>query len=163
MIRLERSPLYGSVVALALTAVALLISLQLRPYLEPDIFLLFLVVVWLSAWYYGLIVGLVASGASALALLVFFFAGVSGFWEAGVRLGSFLGIAGMIIWMTAEWRESRRVLASTLESAAASCLSFLSLAISSVALLRWAFRVSDLVMAARRLTSMFCSVAYMAV
>src|ERR1035441_5393598 len=114
MIRLERSPLYGSVVALALTAVALLISLQLRPYLEPDIFLLFLVVVWLSAWYYGLIVGLVASGASALALLVFFFAGVSGFWEAGVRLGSFLGIAGMIIWMTAEWRESRRVLASTL-------------------------------------------------
>jgi PAS domain S-box-containing protein len=114
MIRLERSPLYGSVVALALTAVALLISLQLRPYLEPDIFLLFLVVVWLSAWYYGLIVGLVASGASALALLVFFFAGVSGFWEASVRLGSFLGIAGMIIWMTAEWRESRRVLASTL-------------------------------------------------
>jgi two-component system cell cycle sensor histidine kinase/response regulator CckA len=114
MIRLERSPLYGSVVALALTAVALLISLQLRPYLEPDIFLLFLLVVWLSAWYYGLIVGLVASGASALALLVFFFAGVTGFWEAGVRLGSFLGIAGMIIWMTAEWRESRRVLASTL-------------------------------------------------
>ena len=80
MIRLERSPLYGSVVALALTAVALLISLQLRPYLEPDIFLLFLVVVWLSAWYYGLIVGLVASGASALVLLIFFFAGVSGFW-----------------------------------------------------------------------------------
>ncbi len=114
MIRLERSPLYGSVVALALTAVALLISLQLRSYLEPDIFLLFLVVVWLSAWYYGLIVGLVASAASALALLVFFFAGVTGFWGASVRLGSFLGIAGMIIWMTAEWRESRRVLDSTL-------------------------------------------------
>ena len=37
MIRLERSPLYGSVVALALTAVALLISLQLRPYLGPNI------------------------------------------------------------------------------------------------------------------------------
>ena len=116
MIRLERSPLYGSVVALALTAAVLLISLQLRPYLEPDIFLLFLVVVWLSAWYYGLIVGLVASGASALALLAFFFASVNGFWEAGLRLGSFLGIAGMIIWMTAEWRESRRVLASTLAS-----------------------------------------------
>ena len=43
MNRLERSPLYGSVVALALTAVALLVSLLLRPYLEPDIFLLFLV------------------------------------------------------------------------------------------------------------------------
>jgi K+-sensing histidine kinase KdpD len=80
MIRLERSPLYGSVVALALTAVALLISLLLRPYLEPDIFLLFLVVVWLSTWYYGLTIGLAASGASALALLVFFFPGEAGFW-----------------------------------------------------------------------------------
>ena len=114
MIRLERSPLYGSVVALALTAVALLISLLLRPYLEPDIFLLFLVVVWLSTWYYGLTIGLAASGASALALLVFFFPGEAGFWEVGARLGSFLAIAGIIIWMTAEWRESRRVLASTL-------------------------------------------------
>jgi hypothetical protein len=30
------------------------------------------------------------------------------------RLGSFLAIAGVVIWMTTEWRESRRVLASTL-------------------------------------------------
>ena len=71
MNRLERSPLYGSVVALALTAVALLISLLLRPYLEPDTFLPFLLVVWLCAWYYGFTIGLVATGASALALLVF--------------------------------------------------------------------------------------------
>src|SRR5450631_4404198 len=114
MRHLERSPLYGSVVALALTAVALLISLLLRPYLEPDIFLLFLLVVWVSTWYYGLIIGVVAAGASALALLVFFISGVAGFWEVGVRLGAFLTIAGVIIWMTAEWRESRHVLASTL-------------------------------------------------
>jgi two-component system cell cycle sensor histidine kinase/response regulator CckA len=114
MIRLERSPLYGSVVALALTAVALLISLLLRPYLEPDIFLPFLLVVWLSTWYYGLTIGLAASAASALALLVFFLPGAAGFWVAGARLGSFLAIAGIIIWMTAEWRESRGVLASTL-------------------------------------------------
>ena len=114
MIRLERSPLYGSVVALALTAVALLISLLLRPYLEPDIFLLFLVVVWLSTWYYGLTIGLAASGASALALLVFFLPGAAGIWVIGARVGSFLAIAGVIIWMTAEWRESRRVLVSTL-------------------------------------------------
>src|SRR5450759_385846 len=114
MIRLERSPLYGSVGALALTAVALLISLLLRPYLEPGIFLPFLLVVWLSTWYYGLTIGLAASAASALALLVFFLPGAAGFWVAGARLGSFLAIAGIIIWMTAEWRESRRVLASTL-------------------------------------------------
>jgi hypothetical protein len=114
MNRLERSPLYGSVVALALTAVALLISLLLRPYLEPDIFLLFLMVVWLSTWYYGLTIGLAASGASALALLVFFLPGAAGIWVIGARVGSFLAIAGVIIWMTAEWRESRRVLVSTL-------------------------------------------------
>jgi PAS domain S-box-containing protein len=116
MIRLERSPLYGSVVALALTAVALLISLLLRPYLEPDIFLLFLVVVWLSTWYYGLTIGLAASAASALALLVFFFPSAPGVWVVGVRLGSFLAIACIVIWMTAEWREGRRVFASTLAS-----------------------------------------------
>jgi PAS domain S-box-containing protein len=114
MTRLERSPLYGSVLALALTAVALLLSLLLRPYLEPDICLLFLAAVWLSAWYYGRTTGLVAMGASALALLVFFFPGAAGFWAVGVRLASFLAIAGVIVWMTAEWRESRRVLASTL-------------------------------------------------
>jgi PAS domain S-box-containing protein len=114
MIRLERSPLYGSVVALALTAVALLLSLLLRPYLEPDIFLLFLAVVWLSTWYYGLTIGLAASAASALSLLVFFFPPALGLWIVAVRLGSFLAIAGIVIWMTAEWRESRDVLASTL-------------------------------------------------
>ena len=58
MKRLERSPLYGSVVALALTAVALLLSLLLRSHLEPGFFLLFEVAVWLSAWYYGLTAGL---------------------------------------------------------------------------------------------------------
>ena len=31
-----------------------------------------------------------------------------------MRLGSFLAIAGVIVWMTAAWRESRRVLSSTL-------------------------------------------------
>src|ERR1035437_10557783 len=111
MIRLERSPLYGSIVALALTAVALLISLLLRPYLEPDIFLPFLLVVWLSTWYYGLTIGLAASAASALALLVFFLPGAAGFWVVGARLGSFLAIAGIIIWMTAEWRGGRGGLA----------------------------------------------------
>jgi len=116
MNRLERSPLYGSVVALALTSVALLISLLLRPYLEPDTFLPFLVVVWLCAWYYGFATGLVAIGASALALLYFLFRGASGFRAVGMRLGAFLAIAGVIVWMTAEWRKSRRVLASTLAS-----------------------------------------------
>jgi PAS domain S-box-containing protein len=114
MIRLERSPLYGTVVALALIAVALLISLLLRPYLGPDVYLLFLAAVWASAWYYGLLIGLVASGASALALLMFFFREAGGGWPAGLRVVSFLGISCVIVFMTVKWRENRRVLASTL-------------------------------------------------
>ena len=110
MNRLERSPLHGSVVALALTALALLVSLLLRPYVEPDIALLFLVPAWLCAWYYGRTIGMVAAGASALALFGFFFSGITAYWVLGVRLGSFLAIAGVVVWMTAAWRESRRVL-----------------------------------------------------
>ncbi len=92
--RLDRSPLHGSVVALALTVAALLISQWLRPYLEPDIFLLFVVAVWLSAWYYGRIMGLLATGASAFALL-YFFIGRSRprCGPVGARLGAFLVIA----------------------------------------------------------------------
>jgi PAS domain S-box-containing protein len=114
MNRLEGSPLHGSVVALALTALALLVSLLLRPYVEPDIALLFLLPVWLSAWYYGRTIGMVAAGASALALFGFFFSGITGYWVLAVRLGSFLAIATVVAWMTAAWRESRRVLSSTL-------------------------------------------------
>src|SRR5882757_5813981 len=116
MTRLERSPLHGSVVALALTAVALLISLLLRPYLEPNFFLLFVVAVWLSAWYYGRMIGLLAIAASALALLYLFIDGTTVAWRVAAQLGSFLLIASLITWVTAAWRESRRVLASTLAS-----------------------------------------------
>src|SRR3954453_7615442 len=117
MTRLERSPLHGSVVALALTALALLISLLLRPYLEPDIFLLFVVAVWLSAWYYGRMLGLLATAASSLALLYFFLSsGSTPGWAVAARPGSFLAIACLITWVTAAWRESRRLLESTLAS-----------------------------------------------
>src|SRR3979490_3325712 len=108
MKRLARSPLNGSVVALALTAIALLVSLLLRPYLEPDIFLLFVVAVWLSAWYYGRTIGLLAVGASAFALLYFFIDGVTPAWAVGARLAAFLVTGSLITWVTAAWRESRR-------------------------------------------------------
>ena len=116
MTRLEPSPLHGSVVALALTAVAVLLSLLLRPYLEPDTFLLFVMAVWLSAWYYGRMIGLLATAASALALLYFFIGSTSPVWMVAARLGAFLVTASLITWVTAAWRDSRRMLASTLAS-----------------------------------------------
>ena len=118
---LKRSPLHGSVFALALTAVALLISLLIRPFLEPSTFLLFIVAVWLSAWYYGRPGGLLATGASALAILYFFLwpdlaANPEPSWNALTRLLAFILLGSLMTWVTASWRSSRSVLASTLSS-----------------------------------------------
>jgi two-component system cell cycle sensor histidine kinase/response regulator CckA len=111
-----RSPLNGSVFALALTAAAVLATWILRPYLEPDIFTLFIVAVWLSAWYYGRAGGFTAAAASAVAILYFFLRQDAGLWTMLTRLGAFVVMAALITWVTAAWRESRRLLAATLSS-----------------------------------------------
>ena len=128
---LKRSPLYGSVFALVLTAAALVLSLLLRPYIEPDEPLLFLVAVWLSAWYHGRSGGLLATGASALCIAYFFLALNA---TSLIRILAFVIIALLITWMTASWRDSRRLLVSTLCSMGdavlatdrAGCITFLN-------------------------------------
>ncbi len=128
MIPLRPSPLHSSVFALALTAVALLLSLLLGPYLEPDIYLLFLVAVWLSAWYYGRTGGLTATGAST-ALILFFFlrpessTAAAPSWSVALRSLTYLAMALLITWVTASWRESRQLLSSTLSSIADAVLA----------------------------------------
>ncbi|HWB84939.1 MAG TPA: response regulator [Bryobacteraceae bacterium] len=120
MYPLNRTPLHSSVFALALTAVALLVSLVIRPYLEPDVFLLFIAAVWLSAWYSGRTGGLLATGASALAALYFLLVPNFSFaiqsWEVFFRLLAFVAMSLLITWVTASWRQSRVLLASTLSS-----------------------------------------------
>ena len=116
MTRLDRTPLYGSVVALALTAMALLLSLLLRSHLEPGFFLFFEVAVWVSAWYYGLMAGLLAAAVSTIALAAVYAVGGGAMPVVATRSGTFLVIATLIAWATASWRQSRRVLASTLAS-----------------------------------------------
>jgi PAS domain S-box-containing protein len=119
---LKRSPLHGGVFALALTAVALLLSLLLRPYLEPNPLALFVVAVWVSAWYYSRTGGAVATAASSAVILYFFLrnqpldAGPQ--WNSAVRLTAFVATCGFITWLTASWRDSRRLLASMLSSIA---------------------------------------------
>ena len=118
---LRRSPLHGSVFALALTAIALLLTLLIRPFLEPSAFLLFIIAVWLSAWYYGRPGGLLATGASALAILYFFLwpslvSAEGPSWNALTRLLAFVVMGSLMTWVTASWRASRSVLASTLSS-----------------------------------------------
>ena len=116
MNRLERSPLHGSAVALALSGAASLVSLLLRSHLEPGFFLLFEIAVWVSAWCYGLTAGLVAAAASTIALAVIFAAGGGPQGVVATRTGTFLMASTFIAWATASWRQSRRVLASTLSS-----------------------------------------------
>jgi two-component system, cell cycle sensor histidine kinase and response regulator CckA len=123
----KSSPLNSSVVALALTSVALLISLVVRPYLEQDLFILFFVAVWLSAWYYGRTGGLTATGASALAILYFFLRpdpeATTPSWSVLARLVIFVLMASLLTWLTASWRDSRSMLASTLSSIADAVLA----------------------------------------
>ena len=117
MNRLKRSPLHGSVVALALTAVALLATLLLRPYLEPDVSVLFLVV-WMCAWYYGRTVGLVAIALPPSRCCTSFSVPTPPFLRlvAALRLVAFVIVAGMLTWMTAAWRDGRRLFGATLAS-----------------------------------------------
>ncbi len=106
--------------ALALTAAAVLASLLLRPYLETDIFILFIVAVWLSAWYYGRAGGITATAASTVATFYFFLRSDSitpaTVLSIATRLGAFVAMAALITWVTSAWRESRRLLQATLSS-----------------------------------------------
>src|SRR5207244_4639999 len=109
-------PLNVSVFALGLTMAALLLSLLFRPVLDPIIYFLFLLATWVSARYYGRMGGLVALAASIPAMVYFFLTPFH--WSAGVRLIAFLVMGALLIWVTAAWRESRRLFRSTLSSIA---------------------------------------------
>jgi two-component system, cell cycle sensor histidine kinase and response regulator CckA len=117
---LKLSPLHSSVFALAVTAIAILLTLLVRPFLEPDIFLLFIAAVWVSAWFYGRTGGLAATAASALAILYFFLSpdasASTPSWPVLLRISAFVAMASLIVYVTASWRENRRLLDSTLSS-----------------------------------------------
>lgn len=118
MNRLKRSPLHGSVFALALTAAALLVTVLVLPYLEPDLTIFFLLAAWVSAWQYGRTGGLVSTALSAVAILLFFLrpdpAATAPPWSTVTRLVAFVIAGGLITWMTAAWRDGRRLFSATL-------------------------------------------------
>jgi PAS domain S-box-containing protein len=120
MNRLKRSPLHGSVFALALTAVALLLTVLVRPFLEPGFSPFFLAAVWVCAWQHGRTGGLAATALSAIAILYFFLrpdpSEAALPWSTVARLVSFVIVAGLITWMTAAWRDGRRLFGATLSS-----------------------------------------------
>src|SRR5690242_15379267 len=105
MNRLKRSPLHGGVFAIAVSAVALLLTVLLRSSLEPDIFVLFLVAAWVSAWFYGRTGGLIATAASAVGIVCFFLrpdpASLTPAWTIVLRVTTFILLSGVVTWMTA--------------------------------------------------------------
>jgi len=120
--QLKDSQLHSSVFALALTTLAVLVSLLLRPILEPNFFLPFLVAVFASAWYYGHEGGFWAAGLSTVAL---------GLLTAGLRepwythssnmaalLLSFVAISATATILIAQLKSSRSMLSATLSSIA---------------------------------------------
>jgi two-component system cell cycle sensor histidine kinase/response regulator CckA len=120
MNRLKRSPLHGSVFAMAVSAAALLVTVFLRPYLDPNIFVFFVLAAWISAWQYGRTGGLVSTAMSAVAILYFFLrpdpAVTAPSWTVLFRLMAFVVLGSVVTWMTAAWREGKRLFSATLSS-----------------------------------------------
>ena len=111
--------MHGSVFALLLTALAVVLSVLMRRSLGPDAFLPYIAAIGLSAWYYGRTGGLAATAFATLAFLYYFFG--SGLYREPaavslLRILSFIVLGIFITWLTASWQDSRRLLASTLSS-----------------------------------------------
>jgi two-component system cell cycle sensor histidine kinase/response regulator CckA len=123
---------------LALSATAVLASLLLRVFLEPNITALFLLAIWLSAWFHGRTGGLTATAASAIGILYFFLrpdlAAREPSFSVLANVLIFVLIGSLLTWVTASLRENRRVLAATLSSIAdgvvatdrEGCITFLN-------------------------------------
>ncbi len=117
MLQFKDSSLHSSVFAFALTTLAVLVSLLLRPVLEPNFFLPFLFAVFASAWYYGHVGGFAATALSTVAL---------GALVAELRAGpnlaalllSFVAISVAATALVSGFHSSRNMLSATLSSIA---------------------------------------------
>jgi len=119
---LKDSSLHSSVFALALTGLAVLISLLLRPFLQPDFFLPFLVAVFVSAWYYGPVGGFSAGALSTISLgcllVILREPWVPGGPNLAATLLSFVAIAVAATVLISGFHSSRNMLTATLSSIA---------------------------------------------
>ena len=127
MRRLKDSYLNGSIFALALTTLAVFISLLLRPWLQASFFLPFLVAVFASAWYYGPPGGFSATAFSGLALGTLLVE-VRGPWSASgpnlaASLLSFVAISVAATTLISGFHASRNMLTATLTSIADGVLA----------------------------------------
>lgn len=100
----HRAPLLCYGVAVAVVALALVLTLLLRRLLDPDVFSLFFAAVMVSAWYGGLGPGLLATALAALVIDAFLLYPVDQFtlnFHSLVRLIVFMVVALLISSLTA--------------------------------------------------------------
>jgi PAS domain S-box-containing protein len=120
--KLKNSSLHSGVFALALTTLAVLVSLLLRPLLEPNFSLPFLVAVFASAWYYGHVGGLSATALCTVALAALVVE-LRAPWYPGIPnlaaiLLSFVAISIAATALVSGYHRSRSMLTATLSSIA---------------------------------------------
>ena len=122
MFQLKDSHLHSSVFAMALTTFAVLVSLLLRPLLEPNFFLPFLVAVFASAWYYGHVGGFSATALSTVALGALLVELREPWYVGGPNLAasllSFVAISVAATALVSGFHSSRSMLSATLSSIA---------------------------------------------
>jgi PAS domain S-box-containing protein len=120
--QLKDSSVHSSVFALALTTFAVLVSLLLRPLLEPNFFLPFALAVFASAWYYGLAGGFSATALSTAALAALMFLLHEPWYPGSPNLAasllSFVAISVAFTALVSGFHSSRSMLSATLSSIA---------------------------------------------
>ena len=122
MLQLKDSSLQSGIFALALTALAVLAALLLRPLLEPNLFLPFLLAVFASAWYYGHVGGFWATALSTVALGALLIELHEPWYAGGPNLAacllSFVAISVSATGLVSGFHRSRSMLSATLSSIA---------------------------------------------
>jgi PAS domain S-box-containing protein len=120
--QLKDSSLHSGVFALALTTLAVLIALLLRPLLEPNLFLPFLIAVFAGAWYYGHVGGFSATLLSTIALGALLVELREPWFVSGPNLAatllSFVAISVAATALVSGFHTSRSMLSATLSSIA---------------------------------------------
>jgi PAS domain S-box-containing protein len=120
--QLKDSSLHSSIFALAVTTFAVLVALLLRPLLEPNLFLPFLVAVFASAWYYGHAGGFSATALCTVALGALLVELREPWFVGGPNLAasllSFVAISVAATALISGFHSSRNMLSATLSSIA---------------------------------------------
>ena len=114
-----RNTVNAALMALTLTATAVLVALALSPWLEDNIFTPFLIAVCICSWYYSRVGGVFATAASIIAIRLLRHTAIPVAPPGAqlfAQLLAFSATALLMTWAISAWRESRTLHESMLSS-----------------------------------------------